>query len=481
VSPPPSPSFRDPAGFCFACEGRILRVVRPAAIGEHESAFNTPAVAALLADGRLIGGRRLPSSDLARLAESPGFRDNTAGREIGAVIEHEPVPFPSHAAEWPVEMLSTAASLTLDLARSTLDAGFSLKDATPANVMFKGTKPVFLDWLSFERRAPGDAVWAPYGQFVRTFLLPLLAHRTWGLRPADTLAGRRDGLEPEEVHRWCGPVRRWLPPMLTLVTLPVLLGRRRTESIATMQTKAGHGDPARARYILDSMFARLGRTLRSLRPRAITRSVWSDYEQRHPHSEAARAAKERFVRTVLEECRPVAVLDVGANTGRFSRMAAQAGARVVAVDTDEACAGANWRESTAAGLDVLPLVVDLACPTPATGWRNRESPSFLDRAAGGFDLVLMLAVLHHLLVADRVPLAEVLELAASLTRRWLLIEFVPPEDELFAALARGREALHAGLNTATFEAACHRRFVIARSAELPGTARRLYLLEKRHE
>ena len=114
-------------------------------------------------------------------------------------------------------------------------------------------------------------------------------------------------------------------------------------------------------------------------------------------------SKERFVQAALEQVRPARVLDVGCNTGHFSALAARAGASVVALDGDAAVAGRVWRRAEAERLDILPLVVNLARPSPATGWRNAECPSFLARAEGHADLVLMLAVLHHLLVTERVP------------------------------------------------------------------------------
>jgi hypothetical protein len=123
-------------------------------------------------------------------------------------------------------------------------------------------------------------------------------------------------------------------------------------------------------------------------------------------------------------------------------------------------------------------VVNLARPTPATGWRNSEFRSFLDRAPGSFDLVLMLAVLHHMLVSERVPLADVLQLASGLTRNHLVIEFIGPEDGMFRRIARGREALHAGLTPTAFEAAALQFFEIVRSTRIENSHRWLYLLKK---
>jgi hypothetical protein len=138
-----------------------------------------------------------------------------------------------------------------------------------------------------------------------------------------------------------------------------------------------------------------------------------------------------------------------------------------------------WRRAQAEGLNILPLVVNLARPTPATGWRNRESPSFLDRAAGAFDGALMLGLLHHLLVTERIPLKEIVGLAADLTTALAVIEFVAPQDPMFRRLTRGREELHAALDERAFAEACAAHFEIVKTLALPGTQRTLYWLKKK--
>src|SRR5262249_8985543 len=194
------------------------------------------------------------------------------------------------------------------------------------------------------------------------------------------------------------------------------------------------------------------------------------------YSSAHFAAKERFVQECLDGFAPRSVLDVGCNTGHFSLLAAHAGARVVAVDADPVVTGRVWRQAKAEKLNVLPLVVNLTRPSPGVGWNNRECPSFLTRARGSFDAVFMLAVIHHMLVTERVPLDEIVDLAAGLTSDLLVIEFVAPEDSMFQRLLRGRDELHRGLTTAVFEAACRRRFDIVRSQRVQDASRVLYLM-----
>ena len=458
---------------------RVLRFVAAENVADLEAFLESGCARKFTTGGGLISTRRLEEADLARWRES-GVSETLAARTAdGRVFEHERVSFPSYPYEWTPEMLFEAGRLTLDLAEASLAEGFGLKDATPYNILFRGSRPVFVDVLSFERRVAGDPVWLPYAQFVRTFLLPLLVNRRWGLRIADLLTTHRDGLEPQEVYRMCGPVEKLLPPLLSLVSIPAWLSgkaERQGDSIYQNRTLS---NPEKARFIVETLLKRLRRTLESLNPKARENSVWSNYMDAHSYAEESFAAKEEFVGGVLREFKPGRVLDIGANTGHFSALAAESGAEVVAVDYDPPCVGAIWRRAREKNLNILPLVVDLARPSAAAGWRNRECPAFLERATGAFDCVFILAAIHHLLVTERVPLEEIISLMAQLTADLVVVEFVVPEDAMFRRLTRGREHLHANLDHAVFETACRQHFDIARTTHLAGTHRWLYLLRKK--
>jgi len=258
----------------------------------------------------------------------------------------------------------------------------------------------------------------------------------------DIFLGTRDGLEPEDVYRMTGWVQRLLPPYLSLVAVPVWLSGKGERSSAN--AGKNWGSPEKAQFILDGLFRRLNRNLHAFKPPQTARSAWSAYMESNSYSKDNFGLKEDFVATFLKDNKPKQLLDVGANTGHFSFLGAQAGAAVVAIDSDPACIGNIWRKACETKQDVLPLVVDLARPSPALGWRNQECSSFLRRATGSFDAVFMLAVSHHLMVTERAPLEDIIDLSASLTRTWLIIEFVGPQDEMFRKIARGRDHLFVG-------------------------------------
>jgi len=474
-------SFRDPAGAVFQWDGRILRAVNGAGAADLNAFLSSKSGTRAMQEGLVTGTRELSAREMRTVLAHAEVSDFFEGISGEMILEHERIPFPSFPYEWVPEMLHAAGELTLDLAESLLDDGLGLKDGTPYNVLFRGPEPVFVDVLSFERRVPGDPMWLPYAQFVRTFLLPLLAHRHFGFGLDQILGTRRDGLEPEEVYRWTGPIQRLKPPFLSLVSMPSWLGSRQKEAAdSSLYKRTVLDDPAKADYILRSLLSRLRRQLASVAPKPGGKSAWSDYMAANLNYTADDfSAKERFVSEALGDFAPKRVLDVGCNTGHFSRIAARGGASVVSIDYDPVVLGDVWRRARAEKLDIQPLAVNLARPTPSAGWRNREWPSFLKRAQGTFDGVLMLAVVHHLLVTERVPLPEIVNLAAELTNNLLVVEFVSPEDAMFQRIVRGREELHRGLTHEVFEAACQRHFEIVRSHHPEGGTRWLYALKKR--
>jgi SAM-dependent methyltransferase len=421
-------SFRDPHGALLATGNRIYRIVNAAGMADLDALSASAAAARWVGSGALI--RTTMSGDADRRALLEDARVSELYRHIRgeAIFEHDRIPFPSFPYEWVPEMLHAAAMFTLDLA---------------------------LD------------------------LLPLAANRHFGLALDQLLFTRRDGLEPEEVYRWLRPLERVKPPFLSLVSMPVWLGSHHNQNDTSIYRKKVLPDPERAQFIVGTLLSGLKRKLRVLAPKSGVSSAWTGYmEIGNNYTAEHFAAKNRFVAECLSAHAPKRVLDVGCNTGHFSFMTARSGARVVAIDYDPAVAGAVWRQAAAGKLDVLPLVVNLTPPTPGVGWNNREWPSFLDRARGSFDAVFMLAVVHHMLVTERVPLSEIVALAAELTSDLLVIEFVSPQDSMFQSLVRGREELHRDLTQEVFENACRRHFQMVRVQHLEGTSRWLYLLRK---
>ena len=474
-------SLRDPGGQTCLVDNRVLRVVNKKGLNDLAGFLCSSSSAWFVKSKQLVNRSFLSATATEEVLKYAEVRSIYSNLEGASIVEHERIPFPSFPYEWPPEMLYAAATLTLDFAETLTDEGLGLKDASPYNVLFRGSKPVFVDLLSFERRDPRDPTWLPLAQFVRTFLLPLLINKHFGIGLSQLLTSHRDGVEPEEVFRLLSPIQKLRSPFLSLVSMPVWLTPKRTNDLRRIYRKRALSDKAKARFVFRRVLKNARRNLESVAPSVGRRSSWSNYTKENNYSLNYFSMKQGFIREVMDEYYPRNVLDIGCNTGQFSIIAARSGAGVVAIDYDSVVVGEVWRQAKTEDLDILPLVVNLTRPSPSIGWCNRECSSFLDRACGQFDAVLLLGVLHHLLVSEQIPLPQIFDLAAELTTDLLAIEFVAPDDPMFRRLVRGRDDLFQRLTREVFEDACGKRFKIVRRQKLDQTSRWLYLMKKREE
>jgi ribosomal protein L11 methylase PrmA len=204
---------------------------------------------------------------------------------------------------------------------------------------------------------------------------------------------------------------------------------------------------------------------------------WGDYYSDTNYTDESASEKARLVSEFHDRVAPRTLWDLGANTGRFSRIASKRGVETVAFDLDAAAVEKNYRDVVATGnRHELPLVLDLTNPSPAFGWASRERHSLTER--GPADLVQALAVVHHLAISNNVPLARVAEYLASLGRA-LVIEFVPKSDSQVQRLLASREDIFPGYTPEGFEAAFGGYFTIEAAEPIRGSDRTLYLMRRR--
>ena len=207
------------------------------------------------------------------------------------------------------------------------------------------------------------------------------------------------------------------------------------------------------------------------------RTEWGDYETEHGYSEQSRRSKVEIVGRWLEQARPKTVWDLGANVGAFSRLAADAGAAVVAFDVDPVAAERHYQRCRESGEDrILPLTMDLMNPSPAVGWAHEERDRLEDRAEP--DMLLGLALIHHLAIGNNVRLGHIAAWFARLAP-WAILEFVPKDDPQVGRLLQSREDIFDGYTVEGLEAALGAHFDIRGREPVEGSGRICYLVERR--
>ena len=452
-----SGSFRDPDSRVFRDGNDILRALSARGLEDWEHLTGTTFFAQMQGDGRIVATERLDDPQAVPDDDFPA----------AATLRHERIPFVSYPYEWTFSMLREAALLELELLRAALAEDMILKDASPYNVQWRGSRPVFIDVGSFERLGEGEP-WAGYRQFCSLFLYPLMLQAYAGLAFQPWLRGSLEGIEPAEARAVLRGRRLFRRGVMSHVALHARLERREGDRDTRSELKrAGF-----RKELIEANATGLTKLVRRLSWGA-SETAWSGYGERAHYEAGELESKDRFVREACASREPELAWDLGCNDGRYSRMAAEQGAYVVAVDGDHASVDALFRDLRDAGDDrILPLVMDLADPSPARGWRGVERARLEDR--GRPDLVLCLALIHHLSIAANVPLAEVVDWLASLGGV-LVVEFATREDAMVQRLlSRKKGDAHPDYRPEVFEAALSKRFDIVRREGLELGTRTLY-------
>ena len=388
---------------------------------------------------------------------------------VHRILRPERIAFVSYPWEWSTSQLRDAALLTLRIARTALEHGMVLKDASAFNVQFVGCRPVFIDTLSFDEYAHGMP-WEAYRQFCQHFLAPLELQCRLHPSMSRLLRANLDGV-PLDV------ASRLLPFRSRLRAAPLLhihAHGRAQRQYADSQRSAVSTRVSKQAFLglLESLEAGVKRCEATSQ-----KTEWGDYYDETNYTPRAMDAKTETVTGFVEEVRPDTVWDFGANTGRFSRICSDRGCYTVAFDIDPAAVDAAYREGRSRDEGrLLPLVMDLMDPTPSSGWHLAERDSILERDKP--DLLLALALVHHLAIGQNVPLERVAALFAEVAP-WLIIEFVPKTDSQVQRMLASRRDVFGDYSREGFEAAFSSCYDTRTWSGLPDSDRVLYLMERK--
>ncbi|GIF71971.1 class I SAM-dependent methyltransferase [Asanoa siamensis] len=452
-------SFRDPQTRVFHADGEVLRGLGAQAAQDWKALRASDFFARTQAERTVTRTEEVDR-------ELPG-----APGTWSATLRHEPLPFVTYPYEWSHAMRQDAARLHLRLLQDALAAGFTMKDGSAYNVQWRGAAPEFVDVGSFEPARAGEP-WAGYRQFCQTLLYPLMLQAHLDLDPRPLLRAQIDGVEPAQMRRMFGGTKRLARGVLKHVHLHDSIQSRNadrsTGAVREQLKDAGFN----SELVLAAVKA-MAKLVDQL-DWAPPATHWGDYRETCSYSEADRAAKQAFVDAALTAAAKTdLVLDLGANDGVFSRQAATRAQHVVAVEADPAVVDTLYRQLRAEGEQrILPIVMDLADPSPGGGWAGTERAGFPQRAARA-DVTLALALVHHLAIGRNVPLPRVVDWLAGMGRT-VVVEFVHAEDPMAQRLLANKpDGLFPDYHVDTFEKLLGERFDIARKETLPGGSRTL--------
>lgn len=450
-------SFRDPSGFLFEREGVLYRQINQTYQAHYQHLMSSGLYQKLEEKGWIV-----PHKEVDVPAPLP--------ERCYQIIQPEKIRFISYPYEWSFSQFKDAALRTLRIQKLALASGMTLKDASAYNIQFHLGRPVLIDTLSFEKYKEGEP-WVAYRQFCQHFLAPLALMSLTDVRLSELSTLFIDGVPLDLASKLLPWHSRLNFGLMTHIHMHA----------RAQQQYSGEAAPKSARQVNFSKTAMIGlidslaSTVKKLtwQPRG---TEWAEYYSATNYSGDAFDAKKDLVKQLIEQADPETVLDLGANTGVFSRLAAEDPHRtVVSTDIDPAAVERNYRECKQTKCtNILPLVLDLTNPPPAIGWGNAERDAFIQR--GRADLVMALALVHHLAISNNVPLPDIARLLGELGR-FIIVEFVPKEDSQVQRLLSSREDIFPTYTLEDFTEVFTREFTLHEKIQIPGTKRTLFLFE----
>lgn len=451
-----SASFRDPSGFLFEENGRLLRQVNTFYRDDYKMLIESGLYDTLAQKGLLIPH-----------LEIQGHKGVTD--DVYKVLEPELVPFISYPYEWSFGQLRDAALATIEIQRIALEHGMVLKDASAYNIQFLNGRPVFIDSLSFEKYEEGQP-WVAYGQYCRHFIAPLSLMSSIDVRLNRMMQIYLDGIPLDLASK--------LLPATTYFSFSLLI---HIHLHARTQQKYA-GKPHEGKKVTISKQRLLGLitgiklAIERLRIKT-QKTEWGNYYSFTNYSDDAFSHKKKIISELIQKIGPDTVWDLGANTGVFSKIASAQGADCIAFDIDPLAVEAGYQFIKKEKVkNIMPLLLDLTNPSPGIGWNLKERMSLMQRPLP--DTVMALALIHHLAVSNNLPLQSIAAFFHGLCRN-LIIEFVPKTDSQVKKLLASRKDIFPNYHEDGFKRAFEKYFEILEVHDIKESGRSLFWMKKR--
>ena len=449
---PLASSYRDNDGFVFEQDGVFYRLIKPSYFPHYRQLMDSGLYAALTNSGRLVAHKEIDKNNF--------YTSNFTHCKI---LQPEQISFITYPYEWSFNMWKDAAITTLKIATQALEFGMFLKDATPFNIQFTNGRLVFLDTLSFEKYEEGKP-WIAYKQFCECFLAPLLlmhyAHSDLG----KIMTSFPDGIPLA--------ITKNLLPLKAKLSLQVYI-HVYLQGNFTKKSVGAENNFSKKKFLL--LLKGLLDLVSKLEVKK-TKSTWDNYYEETILSKQYLEAKKKLLLSFTDKINFEKVIDLGANDGVFSLLLQEKAKQVIAIDGDINCVNELYNNTRKAKIkNIVPLYASLNAPTPALGWANKERSALTTRLKA--DLVLALALVHHLAIGANVPLGFIAKWLNGISE-YLIIEFVPKSDEKVKLLLQNREDIFNDYTLESFKN-IFAEFYHFHLEEMVGDTERILFLMKR--
>ncbi len=444
-------SFRDPSGYVYYKNNLVYRKINKCYFKQYSHLMNSGLYKELVEKGYLIKHEEVEKSS-----------------EFITICVDK-IPFISYPYEWCFEQLKDASLLTLKIQEISMKYNMILKDASAYNIQFLNGKPIFIDTLSFDFYEDGKP-WGAYGQFCKHFMAPLILMIYVDENLNCLLKNYIDGI-PLDI------ATNILKNRGGFIALEHIKWHNKSISNNNSKNNNSLKKVSISKNNFVNMILMMENQIAKLKRKKID-SEWNNYYENTNYDQLADNSKVNCIReflTTIKLTNEDIIWDLGANDGKYSRIASEFCNCIISFDIDINVVNRNYNTIKEANeQNILPLLLDLNNPTPAIGFGGKERMGLNDRAP--VKIVMALALIHHICISNNVPFESVAKWFSSLGK-YLIIEFVPKNDSQVQKLLMTRNDIFNNYNIDEFEKCFSKYYKIVNKRSLIDSQRVIYLME----
>jgi len=473
-------SYKDTAARVVLEEGIYFRYIFEEYQQEYDHLIQSGLYKALLDKGYIITHEEV-------IDENPQAQiESQPQQKIYKKLLPHQIAFQSYPFEWSYGQWRKVLKSYLQINKIALAHGMLLKDATPYNFYIEKGRPVLLDTSSFVFFEEGSP-WIAYKQFCTEMLSPLALMYYNGERWARLSMSHLRGMPLNFISKQL-PLKSWLNS--TVLLHIHLHGKYANAEGETNARKASlHNETINkqrgfSKEKLLSLFGMIECSLDKWKQAFEFEKHWLSYYENDIASEKYLQHKEVIIKEWLDKIKPASVIDLGANTGRFSFIASEYASKVIALESDTQCVDAidqaildmNKSLPVNEQKQIVAARIDLAETTPNMGVLEKEYSSIYTRAKS--TMVLALAITHHLYINDQLSFVKISSMLNAFSERYAITEYIPINDEKVQLLIKDKYREYPDYTEVSFREALEVYFTIKEYKQLEGSNRIIYLLEK---
>ncbi|MDC1169976.1 methyltransferase domain-containing protein [Candidatus Pelagibacter sp.] len=386
------------------------------------------------------------------------------------VFKHKKIEFISYPYEWSFHRLKDAALHHLNLHINLLKNNATLIDAYSYNIQFNNYSPLFIDLMSIKEYSDGE-FWVGHKQFCESFLNPLVLKSKLGIDYNNWFKGNLEGINTGDLSKLLKFKHMFSWNIFYNIFLLNYFEKKykKNEDLKIIKNKK-----LKKNYYL-SILSNLVNFIKGLKPKKEI-SIWGEYSRDNTYDNEEKKNKYEFISNYFNKNKFNRVLDLGCNTGEYSKIALNSGCySVIGLDYDLNAIDEAYLISKREKLNFLPLYFDVSNPSSNIGWRQKERKGFKERL--NFDTVLALAFEHHLAIAKNIPLEDVINWITSLAPKGI-IEFVPKNDVTIQSMMRLKGDIFQSYNLENFKKLLSNKTKITSEKIVSKSGRILFCFEK---